>query len=116
MTAVPPLADRWRSEAERLRHFGADLQARTLETCAAELEAETREEQLRLVTLREAAELSGYRYSTLEKGVRAGRLPNAGTKHSPRLRVADLPRKAGARLRAEPDGPDLADRVLAARR
>ncbi len=115
MTPVPALADRWRSEAERLRHFGADLQARTLETCAAELEAETRAEQLRLVTLREAAELSGYSYSALEKGVRAGRLPNAGTKHSPRIRVENLPRKGGTKIAAVAE-PDLAELVLAARR
>lgn len=97
------------------RQIGADAQAKTLEKCAAELEAGTRDEQLRLVTLHEAEELSGYSYSALEKGVRAGRIPNAGTKHSPRIRVADLPRKAGHRLR-ETGEPDLANRILALRR
>lgn len=97
------------------RRIGADAQAKILEKCAGELEAEAREEQLRLVTLHEAEELSGYSYSALEKGVRAGRIPNAGTKHSPRIRVADLPRKAGHGLR-EPGEPDLANRVLALRR
>lgn len=115
MTSAVALADRWRSEAEMARRIGADAQAKTLEKCAAELEAGAREEQLRLVTLHEAEELSGYSYSALEKGVRAGRIPNAGTKHSPRIRVADLPRKAGNSIREAGD-PDLASRVLALRR
>jgi hypothetical protein len=112
---TPTLPDRWRFEAETARRIGADAQAKTLEKCATDLELREREEQLRLVTLREAEELTGYSYSALEKSVRSGRLPNAGSKCRPRIRFADLPRKAGPRLRAEP-GPDLADRVLASRR
>jgi hypothetical protein len=109
---VLSLAVRWRAEAERLRRYGADAQGKTLEACAAELESLAREVGERAVTLREAQELSGFSYSALEKMVRRGRLPNAGTKRRPRLRVADLPRKAGAPpIEA---GPDLADRVLAA--
>lgn len=115
MTWVDDLLARWRREAEMARRIGADPQAKTMEKCAADLEMYDREEQLRLVTLREAEALTGYSYSTLEKGVRCGRLPNAGTKHRPRLRVADLPRKAGTKLRADP-GPDLAELVLASRR
>lgn len=106
------LAGKWRGEAETLRRFGADAQAKTLEACAAELESLAREEGERAVTLREAQGLSGFSYSALEKMVRGGRLANVGTKHRPRLRVAELPKKVGARLRPE-QGPDLADRVLA---
>ncbi len=109
------LAERWRLEAKMARQIGADPQATTLEKCAAELESQEREEGLRLVTLHEAVTLTGYSYSALEKGVRAGRLPNAGTKHRPRLRMVDLPRKPGVTMRAEP-GPDLAERVLAHRK
>ncbi len=114
MTVMQSLPDQWRSEAEMARRIGADAQAKTLEKCAADLEANEREEQARTITFREAADSSGFTYTALEKMVRAGRLPNAGTKHRPRLRVADLPRKGGRRLRAE-SGPDLADRVLALR-
>ena len=112
MTPTPSLADKWRVEAESARRIGAEAPALTLEKCAADLEAREREEGLRIVTLHEAADLSGYTYSALEKKVRRGDIPNAGEKHSPRIRVADLPRKAGQKLRTEP-GPDLAERVLA---
>lgn len=115
MNAAPTLAAKWRSEAEMARRIGADPQATTLDKCAADLESQEREDALRLVTLQEAAALTGYSYSALEKGIRAGRLPNAGTKYRPRLRVADLPRKPGATIRVEP-GPDLAERVLAHRK
>jgi hypothetical protein len=97
------------------RRIGADAQATTLEKCATDLEVEEREEGLRLVTLQEARELTGYSYSALEKGIRAGRLSNAGTKFRPRLRVADLPRKASRNRRPEA-GPDLSERVLASYR
>jgi hypothetical protein len=111
---APPLAAQWRTEAEMARSIGADAQAKTLEKCAADLDAHEREEQLRVVTLREAETISGLSYSALEKGVRSGRIPNAGRKHSPRVRVADLPRRPVPKLRAEP-GPDLAEQVLALR-
>lgn len=106
------LAAKWRGEAERLRQLGADAQAKTLETCATELELLRREEGQRVVTLREAQTLSGFSYSALEKMVRSGRLANVGARHRPRLRVADLPRKVSAPPPGT--GPDLADRVLAA--
>jgi hypothetical protein len=109
------LPNQWRTEAAMVRRLGADAQAKTLEKCAADLEAREREEQLSLVTLREAEGLSGFTYSALEKMVRTGRLPNAGTKYRPRLRVADLPRKPGTKLHAE-TGPELAELVLASRR
>lgn len=109
------LAERWRGEAALARRIGADAAATVLDKCASELDAARREEQLRTVTLREAAALSGYSYSALEKGVRMGRLPNAGTKHRPRLRVGDLPRKGG-RPRPAAVEPDLVQRVLAGRR
>ena len=112
---IVSLADRWRREADAARQIGADAQAKTLEKCANDFEACAREEQLHSVTLREAEALSGYSYSSLEKQLRRGRLPNAGTKHRPRVRIADLPRKARPG-RATLTGPDLADRVLASSR
>lgn len=109
VTALPA---RWRAEAARLRVYGAEPQAVTLETCARELEEAHRAAALECLTLERAAEETGMSYSALEKAVREGRLPNAGRKGKPLLLRKDLPRKA-PRLPA--GGPDLADQVLARR-
>ena len=90
------LAERWRTEAERLRGWGASEQATVLETCAGQLEAHTRQQELEALTLEDAAEASGYSYSSLQKKVAGGELANVGTKGSPRVRRGDLPRKARA--------------------
>lgn len=47
----------------------------------------------RQLTLREAAELSGYSVDHLARLVRSGAIPNSGKRHSPRMRQADLPRR-----------------------
>jgi len=47
----------------------------------------------RILTLREAAAMSGYSVDHLARLVRDGRLSNAGRLHSPRIRAADLPRR-----------------------
>jgi len=47
----------------------------------------------RVLTLREAAVLSGYSVDHLGRLVRDGRLSNAGRLHSPRIRAGDLPRR-----------------------
>ena len=60
MTVMQSFPDQWRSEAEMARRIGADAQAKTLEKCAADLEANEREEQARTITLREAAGLVGF--------------------------------------------------------
>ncbi len=103
------LAERWRAQAAILRLRGADPQAATLESCAADLETYERERELEAITLTQAAAESGYSYSALQKMVGQGIIPNAGKPHSPRLRRGDLPKKPGA-LRG-----DLADRILTAR-
>ena len=43
------------------------------------------------LTLREAADLSGYTVDHLARLIRKGSIANAGRRHSPRIRVADLP-------------------------
>jgi hypothetical protein len=107
-----PLVQRWRVEAEVLRRRGAEAQAVTLESAAGELEAWEREAALQALTLEEASLESGLTYSALEKGVRSGRIPNAGEKNRPRIRRCDLPRKP-SRQNPRPTGePDLAGRIL----
>jgi hypothetical protein len=47
------------------------------------------------LTLTEAAHRSGYSREHLGRLVATGTIPNAGRPNAPRIRVADLPRKAG---------------------
>ena len=103
------LCSRWRAEADTLRRRGAESEAIALASCAADLEAWAAEHETETLTLAEAATVSGYSYSALEKMVRAGRLANAGWERRPRVRVADLPRKAKP---ATATGPTLAERIL----
>ena len=66
-----------------------------------DLEAVARDEGTELLSLTQAALRCGYSPDSLGKMVRQGRLENVGRKNAPRVRVADLPRKAlrpGSRL------------------
>ena len=111
---MPPaelgLAQRWREEALLLRRRAATLQAEVLESCAAELEACSKERDIEALTLSQAADESGFTYSALEKMVRRGAIANVGRRGAPRVRRRDLPRRAnpGGRELA----PDLTARVL----
>ena len=107
------LIGQWRCEAETLRKLGATAQAVLLESCVGELEAAQREQALEALTLNEATQESGYSYSTLQKKVASGELPNVGSKNCPRVRRGDLPRKAGRLPRGPSDGePDLVGTIL----
>lgn len=91
------LAPRWRERADELRAWGnAEGAARALERAADELEEELARRDEDVLTLPEAAEESGYSTDHLARLIRAGRIPNAGRHHAPRIRRADVPRKAGA--------------------
>ncbi len=108
------LVAQWREEAAVLHRRGANAQAVVLEQCSEELEAALREHDLEALTLNEASQESGYSYSTLQKKVASGELPNVGSKNCPRVRRGDLPRKAGQLPRRPSDGePDLAGTILA---
>jgi hypothetical protein len=87
VSASSPVADltaRWRAEAARLRTYGAEPQAVTLEVCVRELEEALRSTSFEILTLGQASRESGYTYSALEKAIRTGQLPNAGEKGKPR--------------------------------
>ena len=110
------LSHRWREEAKTFRHRGADQQALLLESCACELELAIQEDSLESLTLREAADESGYSYSALQKMVARGELPNVGEKNKPLVRRGDLPRKPGRSEPVQENGePDLAGTILANR-
>jgi hypothetical protein len=120
-TQLLKLASQWHDEAKALRRRGADPQALVLESCAEELERAEMEYGLEALTLQEAERESGYSYSALQKIVASNRLLNVGSKHSPRIRRGDLPRKARARelpvrlFLKETQEPDLVEAVLAGR-
>jgi hypothetical protein len=110
---IPPteLLNRWAQELETLRRCGAAQAAATREQDLRELREWWRERQLDQLTLEEAAAYSGFSVGTIGNKVRAGEIPNAGTKGRPRVRRCDLPARApgppghGATI-------DLADRIL----
>lgn len=109
MTPFAGLLERWRTDATVLRRHGLEREADALAQRAQELDAAVTAWAAESLTLEQAAQESGLSYSALEKAVRRGRLANAGSKGAPRVRRADLPRKARG-----PEG--IAALVLAGRR
>ncbi len=83
----------WRTLAATLRPY-SDAAATAYERAADALDAALTAEQGALLTLREAARLSGYSADHLSRLLRQGHIPNAGRPHAPRIRRADLPRRA----------------------
>lgn len=92
MTGVELLAQ-WRARAGELRPFAPGV-AEAFIKCADELEAAMREQGNETLNLTEAARESGYSSDHLARLVKDGKIPNAGTKTRPRIRRANLPRKA----------------------
>ncbi len=107
------LASEWRQKAKEFHRFGADEQAVTLECCADDLEEAWRVWQTEPLTLEEAAEESGYSYSSLQKRVALGEIPNIGKPGAPRVQRQHLPRKTPTRrFELESGEPDLAEMIL----
>ena len=72
-----------------------------------------------LLTLREAAAISGYTEDHLGRLIRDGTIPNTGRRGAPRIRRGDLPRRPGRRVALAVPGaydPDTDARKLVARR
>lgn len=92
----------WRRQAEQLRRFGADQAANALEVVAGDLTEWLSELSDETLSLKEAAAESGYTADHLGRLIREGKIRNAGRPNAPRIRRADLPRKAGT-LRRHPE-------------
>ncbi len=90
----PELPAVWRERAVALERY-APAVANAIRDLAAELEAALREAELGTLTLTAAARLSGYSREHLSRLLRDGKVPNAGRPNAPRVRLGDLPRKAG---------------------
>ena len=97
------LARTWRSSAQQHRDTASSGPPSTAQFLnnladitdgfAAALQAAVIAWENQTLTIKEAAQESGYSQEALRRAIRNGGLPNAGRKHSPRIRRVDLPRK-----------------------
>lgn len=95
--ALTAFRDRWLTRRDELRRLHALVDGATLcEALLADLDATLRADDAVELSLRDAAQLSGYSADHLGRLLRAGTLPNVGRPHAPKIRIADLPRKASA--------------------
>lgn len=95
--SLTALVQSWRTEAKTFRTYGEERLAIACERHADQVEAAAVAEEVREVTLEEAAQIGGYSYSHLQHLVARGDIDNVGTKHAPRIRLVDVPRKPGYR-------------------
>jgi hypothetical protein len=95
---------RWSQRADELKRLAANVDGqKVIAELLAELALLFREEDSQALTLREAAQVSGYSPDHLGREVRAGRIPNVGRRNAPRIRRGDLPRKPGRLLSSQPE-------------
>jgi hypothetical protein len=95
-------AAKWTDVADGFRRRRALVDgAALLDDVLADVAAVAQADADELLDLRAAARESGYSADHLGRLVHAGTIPNAGRPHAPRIRRADLPRKA--RLRRSTD-------------
>jgi len=94
---VHALSERWRRvAAARADLWPGDPLAAALPQLARELEAEAERHDAEALTIREAAQESGYSQAHLRDMVRQGVLPATGTDGPVRVRRGDLPRRSVA--------------------
>ena len=76
LAGIADLGHEWRTRAETLRAYGAAGPADAVERCAGEFEDRLREWWTEPLSLRDAAEESGFSYDRLQRMVGEGDLPN----------------------------------------
>jgi len=108
------LLDQWRSQADRLRRYGAGASAAAVEACAGDLEAWLDQWADALLTPQEAAAETGLKAETIAKKIANGELPNAGRRYRPRVRRRDLytPRTDALRVDLPTPVEQLLDEVI----
>ena len=107
--ALRSFTDGLRTEVGQLRHRGLSEMADVLESVANDHEQVLNDWPTEELTLRQAAEESGFSYSRLQQM----KSINIGTAGTPRIRRCDLPyklRRSGPRFTT--GQPDLADEIL----
>jgi hypothetical protein len=95
MMAVLTLASEWRQQVTVLRKRGDERGASLMASMVDELSVAIESAADDVLTLKQAARLSGYSAGHLARMIREGDLPNAGRANSPKLRRADVPMKGG---------------------
>ena len=95
--------------------FGDEPRARSLEWAAGRVEQALRDESDQLLTLPQAALISGYHPDSLARMVRDGQIPDLrppGSKGMIRIRRGHLPMKPGKPHTPDADVRELASRLL----
>ena len=88
------LRTKWRARRDEFARFRVTVDGATLcDELLEDLDDAIRANDDELLTLGEAARLSGYSADHLGRLVREGKLANAGRPHAPRIRRATLPQK-----------------------
>jgi hypothetical protein len=95
MTPIYEVLTEWKTRAETAVLLEDRKAAHILRLCATELERALQDAGDTPLTLAEAAAESGYSIEHLRRLVSEGRIANAGRRYAPRIRRADLPKKAG---------------------
>ncbi len=102
----------WRSKAELFRDHEEVSLAIAYETCAAALEEALASEGDVALTLRQAAEESGYSADHLGRLIRDGKIPNAGRPGAPRIARGDLPIKSHSTVLGVAEATPVGDTSL----
>lgn len=102
---------KWTTEADAMQRRGVMVNgAGLLAEVLADFKTVQATQTEAVLSLPEAASRSGYSVEHLGRLIRESRLPNAGRRGAPRIRVTDLPRKPPALVPARPKTYDpLAD-------
>lgn len=91
------LRSRWQRRRDQFAELGATVNAaKLLDSVLADVDSVFASEAEESLTLREAAQESGYSKDHLARLVRSGVIPNAGRPNAPRIQRSDLPHKAGS--------------------
>ena len=103
------IVNRWTKRRDELQKLRAAVDGAAIcEEVLADLDVLQRAEDADLLTLAEAATVSGYCADHLGRLIRAGTLTNHGRKNAPRVRRGELPRKPGY-LPSEPIDATIQD-------
>ena len=103
--SIDELRARWRGVRDMYEELGPEGHSRLVEAFLRDIEQLAASEQDKILTLTEAAEYSGYSVEHVGRLIRDGKIPNAGRRHAPRVRAADLPRRS-PRQRLAREGED----------
>jgi hypothetical protein len=92
---IAELRQRWQERAGEWRRLHVSVDGAALaDELLADLEQLERTDEERLYTPTQAAARTGFHPESIARMVRQGRVPNHGTKHRPRVKLSELPKKA----------------------